>query len=335
MKNGSLRLLAAGLFLGAIGVSAAPLYWNPSTNGSYSGTGGDGAWQRQGTSTDWWTGSADSNFSDNQSPIFEGQGNVTIGTGTNSTSGYPRTSGVTIFRNLTGNYTFTNLAVLQGITLEASVGSNDVTFASGTYLSAGSNRVMTNNSAGLLTINGFTRQLGSSATSVTFSGSGNFALTGNGGNTAGSLTKNGTGRLTVTASTASFDAGLILNDGELFMNGNADLLTWNGGALVYDLSAGNLSNTINLAGAFARGSGSSFLFDFGGTGLADETYTLLTFAATDFLLGDFSAVNAPAGGRFILDSTSLTYAVPEPSALGMLSGVIVIGWFAAARRFRR
>jgi hypothetical protein len=98
--------------------------------------------------------------------------------------------------------------------------------------------------------------------------------------------------------------------------------TWNAGVVALDLHSSNLttSDKLTLTGTFSKGTGSSFTFDFNGTGLNGGNYTLMTFASqSGFSSADFLSTNLASGleGSFNLSSTSLMFnvatVVPEPS----------------------
>jgi len=105
---------------------------------------------------------------------------------------------------------------------------------------------------------------------------------------------------------------------------NAASLTWNGGTLSMRLGdSGNLtsSDRIVLSGAFTRGTGPSFTFDFNGTGVEGGNYTLMTFASSTFNSSNFTISNlAPGlGSSFTMNSTSLVLnVVPEPGTWALL-----------------
>lgn len=162
------------------------------------------------------------------------------------------------------------------------------------------------------------------------------------GTFTGSLTVNG-GLVTSTgtAGDVTVNAGGAINPGNTGVAAafSADTLTWNSNdvlsGLRFDLGADNAaSDSIAVAGAFTKGSGSTFAFNFTDIGAtASFTYTLLTFDSTDFNLGDFSA--SGVAGTFGLDANSLTFtvsAIPEPSATAALLGALVLTGTAWRRR---
>jgi len=153
-----------------------------------------------------------------------------------------------------------------------------------------------------------------------------------------SLEGNGTvGNLTLTS-------GMISPSG----GGNSSVLNissfvWNAGVVAMDLHGSNLttSDKLALTGTFSKGTGSSFTFDFNGTGLNGGNYTLMTFASqSGFSSADFLASNLASGleGNFNISSTSLMFSVtavvPEPST----SLLILVGlgsWIGLHRRKKK
>ena len=95
-------------------------------------------------------------------------------------------------------------------------------------------------------------------------------------------------------------------------------------------------------GAFTKGAGSNFVFDFLNSGVAGQDYTLVTFGAgnTNFSLNDFMASDLAAGlnGTFSLSINgnveSLDFAVveaPEPGTMallvpGLIGLLLIAGW---------
>ncbi len=124
-------------------------------------------------------------------------------------------------------------------------------------------------------------------------------------------------------------------------NGNSDLV-WHGetsgtfAQMKFELSnTDGTSDKINLgAGVLNKADGVFFKFDFLGTGMANQTYTLLTFGSSlNFSVSDFSYTGLASGlaGEFALTNNSLTFTtVPEPSTFAM-----IIGGLVAVMVFRR
>ena len=93
---------------------------------------------------------------------------------------------------------------------------------------------------------------------------------------------------------------------------NAATLTWrSGGTGFFDLGAAGTADRIALgSGALVKGSASGpFTFNFNGTGVTGQVYTLATFGSTTFTAADFSATNLASGvtGVFQVSGTSLIF----------------------------
>ena len=128
----------------------------------------------------------------------------------------------------------------------------------------------------------------------------------------------------------------------------SNTLTWNsstnawkfelGAAGVSMLSPGT-SDLLAITGDFTKGTGSSFAFDFLGTG-TQGWYKLVDWSGTTAFAGtDFSAANLGSGlsGSFTVDSgTSALYleVVPEPTTVALLtlSGIGLAGHVIRRRR---
>ncbi len=174
-----------------------------------------------------------------------------------------------------------------------------------------------------------------------FNSTGSSAVTVNSGATLG-------GNGTVTGA-ITLDAGSRLSPGDMAADNATSLagtftggssLTWNSNnssaGMFFNLGADQASSDqISLLGAFTKGSGSNFIFDFTGSTLTPSfTYTLVNYGSTDFLVGDFSAING-GGGFFAFNGNSLTFtAIPEPSAAAGLAALAAV-LFAGTRRRRR
>jgi PEP-CTERM motif len=119
-------------------------------------------------------------------------------------------------------------------------------------------------------------------------------------------------------------------------NGN---FTWNGEGTALAQMTFNLGNAANMGlsatsdrislglGAFDRGTGSFFEFDFGNSGAHGNIYTLVTFGSQGgFTETDFSYAGLASGltGTFSLTANSLQFTVvPEPSALALVGVALV------------
>lgn len=182
-------------------------------------------------------------------------------------------------------------------------------------------------SAGTLLANGF-NSTGSGAVVVN-SG----ATLGGNGTVAGAITLH---------SGARFSPGDIAANNSTSLAGTftgSSSFTWNSNNTVgfdFDLGADQASSDrLALTGAFTKGTGSAFVFDFTDLGITPSfTYTLITFGSNaGFSVGDFVA-NGVAGS-FGLDAGSLTFttaAIPEPSAAAALAALAVLGLTGLRRR---
>lgn len=333
MKNLAKFLFPLVLCVGP--VANAQLFWNPPEDStSYSGVGGNGSWDSQ--VTNFWNGANNVLPTANGTYVFEGTGTVNVPG--NNDNRPPQTGNIT-FQNLTGDYSFNGSISMNG-NLTATTTGQTIAFNS-LPVNAGSNRIITNNGTGLVSINNTLRFGGGGNTSLTFAGTGNSFLGGT-GNMGGTLTKNGTGHLTIGGSMNSFTAGMVLNDGSMWMNNTGTSLTWNGGSLVYDLDESDFSsNQISLSNAFTKDSGSEFAFDFGGFNVSQTgTYTLLSFSSTTFDASDFSASNITfeggLTGSFVVGSEVLQFTViPEPGTYGLIFGSLAIFGVLLRRRLRQ
>ncbi len=231
-----------------------------------------------------------------------------------------------------------------------------------------------------------------------FGGAGNLVLNGVISNATGAgsfgttVTKSGTGTLTLGAATNVYTGATTVSDGVLLVNGQlnssstlgvaaagtvggtgvingvatidgavapgsggigtltvSNNVTWNdsvndwkfelGAAGASMLSPGT-SDLLAITGDFTKGTGSSFTFDFLGTG-AQGWYKLADWSgSTTFAGTDFAGVNLGSGlsvGGFTVDGgTSALYleVVPEPSTVALLalSGVALASHVIRRRR---
>lgn len=245
-----------------------------------------------------------------------------------------------------------------GATEGATTGLGDLTFTSTANTSLGSDKTFTINNSTRVTFKN--SWFGNPGWNINKAGTGTLVLDGNitGANGVGLIVNSGTlilngskttaGAITVNSggtlagNSPSMTGVFTLNTGGAISPGDGGIgtltatnLTWNGEAsgsfaqMKFELgNVGNLglaatSDKLSLgSGILTKGTGSIFAFDFLGTGAAGDTYTLLTFGSTDFLVGDFSYSNLAGGlsGTFTLQGNSLLFSVvPEPQTYALLA----------------
>jgi rhamnogalacturonan endolyase len=126
-------------------------------------------------------------------------------------------------------------------------------------------------------------------------------------NSGGTLSGDGTIDRTVVLN----DGGTLAPDGATSAATlTATSLTWNGGgSFACDLGASGNSDALAISGALTKGAAGTYAVAFtAGSGFAaGNTYTVATFAATDFVAHDFTATGLPAGtgALFEVKDTSL------------------------------
>jgi hypothetical protein len=260
--------------------------------------------------------------------------------------------------NTSGTATYSGTVTLGAFAASGTGSSLRVTSASGGTVVFSGNITDSTASVALL-LNGtgivkFTRAAGMNYDGGTTVSSGTFLVN----NTTGS----GTGTGVVSVSTGATFGGSGISSGAITLAaggrlapGNMDetgvssagtftggsSLTWNSdntaAGLFFNLGADQASSDqLALAGAFTKGSGSTFVFDFtGSTPNASIAYTLVTFGSTDFAAGDFSAINGGTG-EFALIGNTLVFgnlsSIPEPSAYAALFGAFALAACVSRRR---
>ncbi len=188
-------------------------------------------------------------------------------------------------------------------------------------------------SQGIISLDGATTQL---------TVSDNFMQTG------GTLILNSGG--TLAASTGEANGGLIAGNGTItgdFMFGGTavispgaspgelkfdDNLTWDaGGSILFDLGLDGVdSDLISVGGDLLKSGVGSYAFTFTDNGwVVGQTYDLIKFNSTDFLLSDFSFTNSGGfvGSFGYASGNTLQFtlnAVPEPNSCLLVSMAMVV-----------
>ncbi|HTQ30562.1 MAG TPA: autotransporter-associated beta strand repeat-containing protein, partial [Opitutaceae bacterium] len=222
--------------------------------------------------------------------------------------------------NLANNFTLSTSGASSGNgAIENISGNNTV---SGTVTLAGNSRLQSD--AGTLTLSN-TVSLGSGANGYTLDvgGSGNTTISSiiqNGGTAAGSLTKDGTG--TLTLSHANTFTGATSVTGGTLAAGAANVLTTTSGVSVSSGATLNLNNfnqtisNLNLSGALSYGATGGETLTLSGTNtlagtMAGATGTLVVGSGATLTLGaNFSDPNLTivlAGGTLNLNGTTDTF----------------------------
>ena len=251
-------------------------------------------------------------------------GNVTLGAFASSGTGSSlrvtsAAGGTTVFSGLINDGANTTSLLLNGSGIVKFTNASGNTYDGDTTVSSGA--LIVNNTSGSST--------GTGAVIVN-----NGATFGGTGSSSGAISLAAGARL----SPGDMDGAGVSGAGT-FTGGSS--LTWNSNGttagLFFNLGANQAaSDQLALNGAFTKGSGSSFIFDFTGSTLDPSfTYTLVTFGSTDFTVGDFSAING-GSGIFALNGNSLTFgaAIPEPSTYAVFAGVLVLAGSVWRRQSR-
>ncbi len=202
-----------------------------------------------------------------------------------------------------------HLMATVGLTI---TGPDDITFPGGISGDAG-DLGLTKSGAGTLTLGGANTYTGGTRIDggrLVVSGSIGDVRAGGGPGPA-ILAGNG------QAATVVLDEGGALAPGDSIGTFAAQSLQWNAGAtLWFDLGEGS-SDQLLLSGDLVKGGGSGpFAFVFTGDhAVAGETYTLATFADTNFVAGDFSiAAGGNIDGIFTLSGNALRFTMAPEQA---------------------
>lgn len=145
----------------------------------------------------------------------------------------------------------------------------------------------------------------------------------------------GTGRV---GGAVTVDGAVTPGDGGIGTLTVANSLTWNGvGTNNYwqwNLGADNTADLLSLTGAFTKGTGSGWTFDFLGANRTG-TFDLVTWGSTTFAATDFSYASLAPGftGDFAISGNTLRFtAIPEPSTAALL--LLAVGILYTLRKRR-
>lgn len=172
------------------------------------------------------------------------------------------------------------------------------------------------------------------ANNASGSATGTGAVVVNGGFFGGTGTSSG-------AITVNAGGSITPGDGGAGTFHGGSSLTWNSdntlAGMTFDLGVNQAaSDQLALTGAFTKGTGSTFVFNFVDAGYTPSVaYTLVTFGSTTFSAGDFAATGI--AGSFAVVGNSLQFtaaAIPEPSTYAALAGALALGGVLVARRRR-
>jgi hypothetical protein len=146
--------------------------------------------------------------------------------------------------------------------------------------------------------------------------------------TGGTLALGANNALSAT-SAITLSGGTI--DLQTFSSSAASLGFAGGANLKFSLGTpGNSTALLALTGNLTKSGSGLYTLDFSGTGQAG-TYNLVSYAGTSFVAGsDFTIANLGSGldGTLTLGAGSLMLtvtAIPEPSSLGLIVGVLILG----------
>lgn len=272
------------------------------------------------------------------------------------------TSGVTVGNSISFSSDANDVRVIG-----SQISSGVATYAGGITL-AGSNALLTSAAGGTTVYTGVITDSSNPNRAVTVQGGGKVKFaktTGNSYDGGTVVTSNSTLLVNNTSGSGTGTAGVSVEDnstlggtgtisgavtllqGTRISAGDSDTttiatlrlgsdLTWNSdnssAGFLVDLGSAASADLVALTGAFTKGSGTSFLFNFADAGgfTVGNTYTLLTFGANSgFSVGDFGYTSSIANfsGSFQLNSNSLTFtttAVPEPESLALVCGGLML-----------
>lgn len=354
------NLLILGLAVGlASSASAANVYWNANTQDWNSG-----AWTLNvvGGSATTWTNGDNAFFATGQGGTVRLNGTAVVANNVTFTNAKQLRFQSATLNSLTVNGVYTDL-VSSTYTPNTNTGAKTFTFNSalantinGTILNGSGTIGFTKGGNGAVTLSN-TDHTYTGATTVT---AGSLLVTGSIATSSGVTVSNGailggtgngttTGKVSAITLNGGSGTGGILSAGTGVTGDIGTLygssLAWNGATdsvfsqMKFDLGSSNASDKLELSGAMTKASGSIFDWDFGGTGVLGNTYTLVTAAGgfgTFDALTDFTYSNLASGltGSFAISGSDLQFttfsAVPEPTSA--LAGLLITAGLLRRRR---
>ncbi len=306
--RGFLPLLAvvAMAFSSTLRAVNATLYWD--ADAASAASGGTGAWLGTNVWSTDLAGTAHQNWNNASldDAVFQG------------TPGVVTASGLVITRSLTfgvSGYTLSGAGPiqLQGGGGLVDTGANNATISAPITGAVG----LVKQGTGLLTLSG-----ANTYTGTTVIAAGNLRITGTHAPSAISIASGATlsGQATINAGvTAAVDSHIDRVDNFISTLNITNGFMWNGSSdgsptIRMELDVGGVCDRIAVSGGSLRkGTGTTFMLDFGGTGSV-ATYTLFTVAGgtSEFTADDLSYTNLAPGlsGRFIVsDPNSIQFEV--------------------------